>query len=79
MAETESNLALQVKALVDQVLQEKGLSTEPGTLMGPPGELALVGSPPDVPNSQGSTATTTAVDRIREPTSCSLLVPFGRH
>jgi hypothetical protein len=68
----ESNLELQVAALVAKVLEEKGLSTEPRTLMGPPGELALVGSPPDVPSSQGSTAATTAVDRIREPTSCIL-------
>jgi hypothetical protein len=74
----ESNLELQVAALVAKVLEEKGLSIEPRTLLGPPGELALVGSPPDVPNSQGSTATTTVVDRIREPTSCILGVLIGR-
>jgi hypothetical protein len=44
---------------------------EPRTLMGPLRELALVGSPLDVPSSQGSTATTTVVDRIREPTVAS--------
>jgi hypothetical protein len=47
----KSNLELQVAALVAKVLEEKGLSTEPQTLLGPLGELALVGSPPDVPNS----------------------------
>jgi hypothetical protein len=58
----ESNLKLQVKALVAKAL----------------GELALVGSPPDVPSSQGSTAATTPVDRIWEPTSCTLAVLIGR-
>ena len=38
-----------------------------------PRELALVGSPLKVPSSQGSTAATTPVDRIREPTSCTLV------
>jgi hypothetical protein len=74
----DSNLELQVKALVAKALQEQGVSMEPRTLLGPPGELALVGSPPDVPSSQGSTAITTAVDRIREPTSCILGVLIGR-
>jgi hypothetical protein len=74
----EYNLAHQVKALVEKALEEKGLSTEPQTLMGPPGELVVVSSPPDVPGSQGSTATTTVVDRIREPTSCTLVVLIGR-
>jgi mitochondrial fission protein ELM1 len=67
-----------VKAPVEKALEEKGLSIEPPTLMGPPGELTLVGSPPDVPSSQSSTATTTAVDRIWEPTSCILGVLIGR-
>jgi hypothetical protein len=75
----ESDLALQVKALVEKALVEKGLSTmEPRTLMGPPGELAVVGSPLDVSSSQGSTAIGTAVDRIWAPTSCTLVVPMGR-
>jgi hypothetical protein len=74
----EFNLELQVASLVEKVLEEKGLSTEPRTLLGPLGELALVGSPPDVPSSQGSTATTTAVDRIRKPTSCILGILIGR-
>jgi hypothetical protein len=74
----ESNLELQVVALVAKVLEEKGLSIEPLTLMGPSGELALVSSPPDVPSNQGSTATTTTVDRIREPTSCILGVLISR-
>ena len=42
----ETNLELQVKALVVKGLEEQGLSTEPQTLMTPPGELVLVGSPP---------------------------------
>ena len=68
----ESNLERQVKALVEKMLVEKGLSTmEPQTPMGPPGELAVVGSPPDVPSSQGSNATGTPVDRIRAPTSAN--------
>ena len=56
----ESNLERQVKALVEKMLVEKGLSTmEPQTPMGPPGQLAVVGSPSDVPSSQGSNATGT--------------------
>ena len=51
----KANLKLQVKALVVKALEEQGLSMEPRTLMAPPGELALVGSPPEVPSSQGST------------------------
>jgi hypothetical protein len=75
----ESDLALQVKALVEKALVEKGLTMmEPRTLMVPPGELAVVGSPTDVPISQGSTAIRTAVDRIRAPTSCTLVVPMSR-
>ena len=75
----ESNLERQVKALVEKMLVEKGLSTmEPQTPMGPPRELVVVGSPPDVPSSQGSNATGTPVDRIRAPTSCKLVVPMGR-
>jgi hypothetical protein len=75
----ESNLALQVKALVEKALVEKGLSTmEPRTLMGPPGELAVNDSPPDVPSSQGSTTTRTTIDCIWAPTSCTLVVPMGR-
>ena len=46
--------------------------------MAPPGELVLVGSPPEGPSSQGSTATTTPIDRIWEPTSCTLVVLIGR-
>ena len=42
-------------------------------LVTPPGELTLVGSPPKVPSSQGSTTASTLVDRIREPTSCTLV------
>ena len=74
----ETSLELQVKALVAKALEEQGLSTEPWILMTPPGELALVGSPPKVPSSQGSTAATTPVDRIREPTSCTLVFLSGR-
>ena len=55
----ETNLELQVKALVVKALEEQGLSTEPWTLMTSPEELALVGSPPKVPSSQGSTTATT--------------------
>ena len=69
----ETNLELQVKALVAKVLEEQGLSMEPRTLMTLLGELALVGSPLKVPSSQGSTAATTPVDLIREPTSCTLV------
>ena len=46
--------------------------------MTPPRELALVGSPPKVPSNQGSTAATTPVDRIWEPTSCTLVFLSGR-
>ena len=46
--------------------------------MTPLGELALVGSPPKVPSSQGSTTATTPVDRIWEPTSCTLVFLSGR-
>ena len=74
----EANLELQVKALVVKALEEQGLSTEPQTLMMPQGELALVGSPPKVPSSQGSTVATTPVDRIWEPTSCTLVFLSGR-
>jgi hypothetical protein len=59
----ESNLKLQVKTLV-AALQEQGLSTELRTQIEPHADLAVVGSPPDVPSSQGSNATSTAVDRI---------------
>lgn len=74
----EANLEVQVKALVAKALQEQGLSTEARTVMPPLGQLALVGSPPEVRSSQGSTAATTAVDRIREPTPCTLVVLMGR-
>ena len=74
----ETSLELQVKALVAKALEEEGLSTEPRILVMPPGELALVGSPPKVPSSQGSTAATTPVDLIREPTSCTLVFLSGR-
>ena len=47
----ETNLELQVKALVVKVLEKQGLSTEPQILVTPPGQLALVGSPPKVPSS----------------------------
>jgi hypothetical protein len=55
----ESNLELIVKALVANVLEKQGLSSEPRTVMVPPRELALVGSPLDVPSNQGSTTATT--------------------
>jgi hypothetical protein len=74
----EANIELTVKALVAKALEEQGLSSEPMTVMAPLGELALVGSPPDVPSSKGSTAATTLADRIREPTSCTLVVLIGR-
>ena len=74
----EANLELQVKALVAKALEKQGLSTKPRILVTPSGELALVGSPPKVPSSQGSTAATTPVDRIREPTSCTLVFLSGR-
>ena len=73
----ETNLELQVKALVVKALEEPGLSTEARTLMAPLGEMALVGSPLEVPSSQGSTAATTPVDRIWEPTSCTLVFLSG--
>ena len=73
----ETSLELQVKALVAKALEEQGLSTEPRILVTQPGELALVGSPPKVPSSQGSTAATTPVDLIREPTSCTLVFLSG--
>ena len=73
-----ANLELQVKALVAKALEEQGLSTEPQTLMAPLGELALVGSSQEVPSSQGSTAVTTPIDCIREPTSCTLMFLSGR-
>ena len=68
-----------MKALVAKALEEQGLSTEPRILVTPPGELALVGSPPKVPSSQGSTTATTPVDRIQEPTSYTLVFLSGRH
>ena len=74
----ETNLELQVKALVAKALEEQGLSTEPRILVTLPGELALVGNPPKVPSSQGSSAATTPIDRIREPTSCTLVFLSGR-
>ena len=46
--------------------------------MVPPAELALVGSPLEVPSSQGFTTATTPIDRIREPTSCTLVVLIDR-
>ena len=60
----ESNLELTVKPLVTKALEEQGLSTKPQTLMALPEELALVGSPPEVPSSQGSTTTITPINRI---------------
>ena len=74
----ESNLELTMKALVAKELEEQGLSLEPRIVMAPSRELALVGSPLDVPSSQGSTAATTPIDRIREPTSCTLVFLSGR-
>ena len=73
----QTNLELQVKALVAKALEEQGLSMEPWILVTPPGELALVDSPPNVPSSQGSTTATTSIDRIREPTSCTLVFLSG--
>jgi hypothetical protein len=64
----ESNLELTVKALVAKALEEQGLSTDPRTVMAPSRDLTVVGSPLEVPSSQGSTAATTPVDRIQEPT-----------
>jgi hypothetical protein len=69
----ETSFELQVKALVAKALEEQGLSTEPRILVTPSGELALVGNPPKVPSSQGSTAATTLINRIREPTSCTMV------
>ena len=74
----ETSLERQVKALVAKVLEEQGLSTEPRTLMTSSRELALVGSLPKVSSSQGSTAAITPVDRIREPTSYTLVVLIDR-
>ena len=74
----EAKLELQVKTLVAKALKEQGLFMDPHTLMMPSGELALVGSPPKVPSSQGSTVATTPVDRIWEPTSCTLVFLSGR-
>ena len=74
----ETSLELQVKALVAKVLEEQGLSMEPWILVTPSGELTLVGSPPKVPSNQGSTAATTLIDRIRKPTSCTLVFLSGR-
>ena len=74
----ETNLELQVKALVAKALEEQGLSMEPRILVTPPGELALVGNPLKVSSSQGSTTATTLVDRIWEPTSCTLVFLSGR-
>ena len=74
----ETNLDLQVKALVAKALEEQELSMEPQILKTPPGELALVGSPPKVHSSQGSTVATTSVNHIREPTSCILVFLSGR-
>ena len=51
----KTNLELQVKALVAKALEEQGLSMEPQILVTPSGELALFGSPPKVPSSQGCT------------------------
>ena len=62
----KTSLELHVKALTVKALEEQGLSTEPRILVTPLGELALVGSPPKVPSSQGSTTATTPVDRIRQ-------------
>ena len=73
----ETSLELQVKALVGKALEEQGLSTEPWILVTPLGELALVDSPSKVPSSQGSTAVTTPVVHIREPTSCTLVFLSG--
>ena len=67
-----------MKDLVAKALEEQGLSTEPRILVTPLGELTLVGSPPKVPSSQGSTTATTPVDRIWEPTSCTLVFLSGR-
>jgi hypothetical protein len=60
----ESNLELTVKALVMKALEEPGLSMEPRTVMALSGELSLVGSPPEVPSSHGSTTATTPVELV---------------
>ena len=73
----ETSLELQVKALVAKALEEQGMSMEPRILVMPLGELALVGSPPKVSSSQGSTTAPTPVNRIREPTSCTLVFLSG--
>jgi hypothetical protein len=73
----ESNLELTVKALVAMVTEEQGLPMEPRIVMAPQRELALVGSPPKVPSSKVSTAATTPVDRIWEPTCCTLVDLIG--
>jgi len=44
----ETNLELTVKALVVKALLEQAGNMEPQPLMGPPRELAIVGSPRDV-------------------------------
>ena len=67
-----------MKALVAKALEEQGLSIDPLIVMDPPRELALLGSPPEVPSGQGSTAATTPVDCIQEPTTCTLVVLIGR-
>ena len=74
----ETSLELQVKALVAKALEEQGMSMEPRILVTPPGEVALVTSPPKVSSSQCSTTATTSVDLIREPTSCTLVFLSGR-
>jgi hypothetical protein len=74
----EANLEDQVKALVAKALVEQGLSTEPRTVTALLGELALVVIPLEVPSSQGFTTGITPVDRIREPTTCTLVVVSGR-
>jgi hypothetical protein len=74
----EEKIELLVKTLVAKELQEQGVSTEPRTQMESPRDLALIGSPPDVPSSQGSNATSASVNRIWEPTRCTLLILVGR-
>ena len=73
----ESNLEDRVAELVAKALQKEKASAAP-TEGEAPKQLALIGSPPDVRSSQASTAGTTAVDRIREPTPCTLVVVSGR-
>jgi hypothetical protein len=75
----EANLEATVAALVAKELAKHGLNTESQTPMEPVGESALVPRPLGVTSSQASTAhDITDVDRIRVPTSCTLLVPMGR-